>query len=71
MTATELRDHLDRLGLSQLAFVRLTGRSPRSVRRWVARDPAKGAPIPKDIAMLVTRLHPHDTDVDRARSTAP
>lgn len=55
MTATEFRDHLTRLGLSQMAFARVTGANPRTVRRWAA-----GGPIRQEIAMLVERLKPND-----------
>lgn len=67
MTSEQLRSHLDRLGLSQMAFSRLTGRQPRTVRRWVCNEPGRGSPVPPEIAMLVVRLHPNDADVNRAR----
>ena len=50
-----------------MAFSRLTGRSPRTVRRWVSTALSRGSEAPPEIAMLVTRLHPHDADVVRAR----
>lgn len=64
MTATQFRDHLNRLGLTQMAFARLVGTNPRTVRRWAAGD----SPIRQEIVMLVERLRPNDPDVLRHRS---
>lgn len=55
MTATEFRSHLARLGLSQMAFARVVGADPRTVRRWAA-----GGPIRAEIVMLIERLRPSD-----------
>ena len=62
MTADEFRAHLTRLDLSQMAFARLTGVEPRTVRRWAAEGPNR-----QETVLLIERLQPDDPSVRAAR----
>lgn len=52
MTATQFRNTLDKLGLSQLAAARLLQVDGRTARRWVSGERS----IPSDVAILLRLL---------------
>jgi hypothetical protein len=56
MTAAELRDHLDRLGLTQVAFAHLIDVDARTVKRWAS--PTEPFEIPRTIEILLPLLSP-------------
>ena len=56
MTATEFRQHLARLELTQAAFARLIKVDIRTVKRWASlRDPFE---IPRAVEILLPMLSP-------------
>jgi len=49
MTPSQLKQHLQRVGIGQMEAARRLKVNPRTVRRWVAGD----SPIPEAAAQLV------------------
>ena len=49
MTPSELKRHLQRVGMGQMEAARCLKVNPRTVRRWIAGD----SPIPEAVAQLV------------------
>jgi len=49
MKPSELKRHLQRVGIGQMEAARRLKVNPRTVRRWVAGD----SPIPEAVAQLV------------------
>ena len=52
MTPADLRDALDRLGMTQADFARVTGYSERQIRRWLR----EGSIVPMWGAVAAERL---------------
>lgn len=56
MTPAEFRDHLSRLGLSQLAAGRFLNYNGRTVRRWASGRES----VPVVVQKLLEKLEPED-----------
>lgn len=62
MTPAELRNAIDRLGLSQVGLGRFLGVDPRTVRRWAAGD----LPVPRAVDMLLRLMIAYRIPPDHA-----
>lgn len=58
VTGQDLRDVLNRMGITQREFGYMMDRDARQVRRWVADE----NPIPRPVAIIIRwlQMQPHD-----------
>jgi DNA-binding transcriptional regulator YiaG len=57
MTATEAREHIARLGISQQALARMIRVNPSTVRRWLRLD-GEALDIPRAVQIALRLLSP-------------
>lgn len=63
MNSKRYRTVIEAIGLSQVAAAKFVGVAPRSSRRWAAGD----APIPDDVAVLLSIMAKHQITPEEAR----